>query len=120
MIIDPIAAPLLRFITEELPVHDDPAAPLFPRSHENVQRLGRVESLSRQFHELLVKARLLAPQQRQAKEEGSKRRTVHTLSFHSLRHTITSLSEKCRRKQCHRHGRRRPSIDRHIDALHDY
>ena len=76
----PIAAPLRRFITEELPAHDDPAAPLFPRAHENVQRLGRVGSLSRQFHDLLVKARLVAPEGNHAKEEGSKRRTVHALA----------------------------------------
>jgi integrase len=86
----PIAAPLLRFITEKLPAHDDPTAPLFPRAYENVERLGRVGSLSRQFHDLLVKARLVAPEGH-AKEEGSKRRTVHALSFHSLRHTMTSL-----------------------------
>ena len=30
----PIAAPLLRFIAEELPAPDDPVAPLFPRAHE--------------------------------------------------------------------------------------
>jgi hypothetical protein len=86
-----IAAPLLRFITEELPVHDDPTAPLFPRAYENVQRLGRVGSLSRQFHELLVRAGLVTPEERHAKEEGTKRRIVHTLSFHSLRHTTTSM-----------------------------
>jgi integrase len=87
----PIAAPLLRFITEEPPAPEDHAAPLFPRAHENVQRLGRVGSLSRQFHELLVRAGLVAPEERHTKEEGSKRRTVHALSFHSLRHTMTSL-----------------------------
>jgi integrase len=87
----PIAAPLLRFITDELPVHDDPNAPLFPRAHENVQRLIRVGSLSRQFHELLVRAGLVAPEERHAKVEGSKRRIVHALSFHSLRHTMTSM-----------------------------
>jgi integrase len=87
----PIATPLLRFMTEELPVHDDPAAPLFPRAHESVQRLRRVGSLSRQFHELLVRAGLVAPEECDAKEEGSKRRIVHALSFHSLRHTMTSI-----------------------------
>ena len=87
----PIAAPLLRFITEELPVPDDPVAPLFPRAHENVQRLRRVGSLSRQFHELLVRAGLVEPEEHHAKREGSKRRTVHALSFHSLRHTTTSI-----------------------------
>ena len=92
----PIAGALLRFITEELPAHDDPAAPLFPRSYENVQRLGRVGSLSRQFHALLESSGLvphLARQSKSTEASGvvSKRRTVHPLSFHALRHTTTSI-----------------------------
>ena len=89
----PIASPLLRYITEELPTQDDPAAPLFPRAYENVQRLGRVGSLSRQFHDLLASAGLVksGSANREAGEEESVRRTVHPLSFHSLRHTATSF-----------------------------
>jgi integrase len=88
----PIADPLLRYITEELETPEDPAAPLFPRAHENVQRLGRVGSLSRQFHDLLASAGLVKSESasREAGEE-SKRRIVHPLSFHSLRHTATSF-----------------------------
>jgi integrase len=93
MQIIPIAGALLRYITDELQTPDDPAAPLFPRAYENVQRLGRVGSLSRQFHDLLISAGLTAPQSasRQAGEEESVRRMVHPLSFHSLRHTATSF-----------------------------
>ena len=39
----------------------------------------------------LVRAGLVAPEELHAKEEGYKRRTVHALSFHSLRHTMTSI-----------------------------
>ena len=65
----PIAAPLLRFITEQRPVLGDPARRFFPRAHENVQRLRRVGSLSRQFHDLLVRAGLVAPEECHAKEK---------------------------------------------------
>jgi integrase len=87
----PISPALLRYITEELETPDNPAAPLFPRAYENVQRLGRVGSLSRQFHELLASAGLVAPESGKPGERESKRRTVHPLSFHSLRHTATSF-----------------------------
>jgi integrase len=91
----PIAPPLLRHLAEELPTPEDPSAPLFPRAYDNVQRLGRVGSLSRQFHKLLASAGLVPPEQSQPKNSGEaiglKRRTVHPLSFHSLRHTTTSV-----------------------------
>jgi integrase len=90
----PIAASLLRYTTEELETPDNPAAPLFPRAYENVQRLGRVGSLSRQFHELLASAGLVVSESakpRGKEGEESVRRTVHPLSFHSLRHTATSF-----------------------------
>jgi integrase len=91
----PIAPPLLRYMAEELPTPEDPSAPLFPRAYDNVQRLGRVGSLSRQFHKLLAGAGLVPPEQPQPKNGdkavGLKRRTVHPLSFHSLRHTMTSV-----------------------------
>jgi integrase len=89
----PIAAPLLKYITEELPAPDDPGAPLFPRAYANLLRLGRVASLSREFHSLLAAAGLVPPEgpHRKTNPEGSKRRRVHPLSFHSLRHTATSL-----------------------------
>lgn len=89
----PIAKPLLRYITEELAIPDDPRAPLFPRAYENVQRFGRVGNLSRQFHELLVNAGLVTAQSASRDEgnEESVRRTVHPLSFHSLRHSTTSF-----------------------------
>jgi integrase len=91
----PIAPPLLRYITEELVMPEDPAAALFPRAFENVQRLGRVGSLSRQFHTLLANAGLVPPEGPHAKnsdcDPATRRRTVHPVSFHSLRHTMTSV-----------------------------
>jgi integrase len=89
----PIAAPLARYMTEELSASDDPGAPLFPRAYENAHRLGRVSSLSRQFHDLLISAGLAKPHGKsgEAGEEKSLRRIVHPLSFHSLRHTATSF-----------------------------
>jgi len=95
----PIAPPLFRYITEELSAPEDPSAPLFPRAYENVERLGRVGSLSRQFHALLANAGLVPPERAEPKngdsEGATKRRTVHPLSFHSLRHTMTSVLKNC-------------------------
>jgi integrase len=89
----PLADPLTRYITEELAISEDPAAPLFPRAYEIAHRLGQVSSLSRQFHDLLVSAGLSTPHgfSREAGEGKSLRRTVNPLSFHSLRHTATSF-----------------------------
>jgi integrase len=90
----PIAGPLLRYITEELQTpDDDPKAPLFPRAFASALRVGRVSSLSRQFHDLLASAGLVPSHNTsgEAGEEKSLRRTVNALSFHSLRHTATSF-----------------------------
>jgi len=92
----PICSPLMHFITDELPAGENLAAPVFPRAYESVNRLGRVGSLSRQFHDLLASAGLVPAHVRRSKDQSepaheSKRRVVHELSFHALRHTATSL-----------------------------
>ena len=91
----PIASPLLKYITEELSASDDPAAPLFPRAYQSARRLGRVSTLSRQFHDLLASVGLAAPHRANGEQVGeektTERRKVHPLSFHSLRHTMTSF-----------------------------
>jgi len=88
----PIAAPLLAHI-ETLPVSDDPKAPIHPKAAALATVNG--STLSRQFGELLASLGLReASANHEAKEEGkgrAARRGKSELSFHSLRHTATSL-----------------------------
>jgi integrase len=89
----PIAPPL-RAEIEKLPVGDDPHQPLHPRAFASVEKSGGVKTLSRQFHELLADAGLATPKAHRRSEVAPGRdgpRELSQLSFHSLRHTATSL-----------------------------
>lgn len=86
----PICSPLLTHI-ETLPAGDNPKAPLFPRMANS----AKGSTLSRQFGELLSAAGL-TPKRKHVAEETEKkgrdsRRALSEISFHSLRHTATSL-----------------------------
>lgn len=83
----PLAAPLRAHI-DTLPAGDDPRAALHPIAAATIQRTGRSGILSKSFAELLTAAGLRTGTA--TKEEGNAR-TKHELSFHSLRHTATSL-----------------------------
>lgn len=89
----PIAKALLP-VLEELPASDNPQAPLFPSAFPLGSRPGGTSALSQQFHELLVAAGLAIPRPPKHKSQGIGRDGVHKrseISFHSLRHTATSL-----------------------------
>ena len=89
----PIAKPLRVFI-EELPAGDNPRAPLFPSLYPLATRAGGTSPLSQQFHELLVDANFADPRPPKNKSTGKGRsapRERSEISFHSLRHTATSL-----------------------------
>jgi len=89
----PIARPL-RAQIEKLPAGDDPYEPLHPRAFASVTKSGAVKTLSRQFYELLADAGLTMPKAHRRSEEAPGRegpREMSPLSFHSLRHTATSL-----------------------------
>jgi integrase len=83
----PLARPLLAHL-ESLDAGDDPKAPLCPSMFGK-----RVSWLSGQFHDLMATAGLVQPRGDHQKKlaEGSRRRRLSTVSFHSLRHTATSL-----------------------------
>lgn len=88
----PLAAPLRRHIEEHLLASDDPKAPLFPKVFADVNATGDVRRLSAAFYELLVSAGLATERARANNGRGrSVRRETSELSFHSLRHTATSL-----------------------------
>lgn len=82
----PLAKPLLKHL-EGIAGSDVPDAPLCP------SLVGNGPSwLSNQFYDLMTKAKLVPARTHQKAKEGrDKRRTLHALSFHALRHTATSL-----------------------------
>jgi len=89
----PLAPPLRKHI-ETLPAGDNPSQPLHPRAFQSVEKSQKVGTLSRQFYELMVKADM-APVKKHRLSENSVgrngRRQHSQISFHSLRHTATSL-----------------------------
>jgi integrase len=91
VLIIPMADALVRHI-EALPTHDDPHAPVHPRAWGVMERQKQSANLSNQFADLLAQAglRTYSPHRSQDKGRGA-RRTPNALSFHSLRHTATSL-----------------------------
>ena len=89
----PIAPPL-RAQIEKLPAGDDPHQPLHPRAFASVKKSGGVKTLSRQFYELLTDTGLTTPKTHHRSDNAPGRdgpRELSSISFHSLRHTATSL-----------------------------
>lgn len=88
----PLAKPLQDYF-EELPSADDGAAYVFPKTAKAAEK--RVGTVSNRFRDLLVEAGLAEPRGHEAREKGatgrSGKRETSELSFHSLRHSATSL-----------------------------
>jgi integrase len=84
----PLAKPLLSYV-ETIPAGDATDTPLFPRIYEMTKQAGK---LSNQFHDILVSAGLAIKTTHKATGKGhSGKRLQNAVSFHSLRHTATSL-----------------------------
>ncbi len=82
----PIAKPLRQWI-EDLEATDDPKQPLFPASAKCT-----ASALSKQFYGVLEAAALVPKRDRDTVGTGRDvRRDYSEVSFHSLRHTATSL-----------------------------
>jgi integrase len=87
----PIAPPLLRYV-ESLPSSDKPDAPLFPRIYATAQRHKHAGNLSNEFFNILVAAGMAKKKTHKATGKGrAAKREQNEVSFHSLRHTATSL-----------------------------
>ena len=89
----PLAPPLLSWIKKQKKPKDL-NAPLFPETFADFDRTGRVSIISNRFAALMAQANLVPKPSRRKKIEGQGRtgkRTMSELSFHSLRHTATSL-----------------------------
>jgi integrase len=82
----PIAESLASHIAQ-LPVSDNPTAPVHPKAFSILQRRGKVAALSKHFAELLAAAGLREP----GNAATGGRKSTNPLSFHSLRHTAVSL-----------------------------
>lgn len=83
----PLAKPLRAWLQERDNIIRLPKAPLFPTLH------GKKSSwLSNQFYELMTTAVLVLKRDHQSRNKGrDQRRRLQDISFHSLRHTATSL-----------------------------
>jgi integrase len=90
----PLPEPLREHILS-LAISDDPNAPLHPHAFDLVTRHGRVSPLSGEFAQLLVATGLRRDAIAKSRGVGrSARRRKEALSFHSLRHSAsTVLSE---------------------------
>ena len=89
----PLAPPLRRHI-EMLPAGENPSQPLHPTAFKSVEKAQRVGTLSRQFDELMARAGLAVAKKHQKSTDcdgRNGRRKISVISFHSLRHTATSL-----------------------------
>lgn len=89
----PLAHPLMAYLLE-LEAGDDPKAPLFPEACKIATSGGSTSALSQQFHDVLVSAGLAQGRPENNKGRGVGRsapRERSEISFHSLRHTATSL-----------------------------
>lgn len=89
----PIPPPLLKHI-KGLPKPDHGQVPLHARSEEIVNAQGKVGALSNQFHDIMSSAGIVEKKTHKKKKEipeGKAQRAGSRVSFHSLRHTTTSL-----------------------------
>jgi len=87
----PLASPLMAYV-QTMPAGDDPAAPLFPDAYALACKKFGIGRLSHQFYAVLVAAGMARERSKQVTGKGhAQRRAVSEISFHSLRHTATSL-----------------------------
>lgn len=89
----PLASPVLAHL-RTMQAGDDPSAPLFPEACAIASKEGSDSRLSQQFHGILVSAGLASARLPNRMSKGIGRsapRELSDISFHSLRHTATSL-----------------------------
>ena len=87
----PLASPLLAYL-QTIPAGDEPSASLLPDAHILATKEGSDGRLSQQFYAVLVAAGMAKERTKEETGKGhSQRRTVSEISFHSRRHTATSL-----------------------------
>ena len=88
----PLAQPIIDFLGL-MHADDNPKAHLFPECATVIATKGRASMLSAQFYEIMAAAGLakVRENKQRSKQGRSAKRETNELSFHSLRHTATSL-----------------------------
>ena len=88
----PICAPLKQHILSLAAPGEDPHTPLHPRACETIRKQGYASNVSRWFGELLAQAGLRTVSDHRGRGIArSSRRKRQELSFHSLRHSATTI-----------------------------
>jgi len=90
----PLATPLREWLQPRLSFGTVADEPLFPTLLSRVERSGQVGALSNLFYELMASLGMVPARSHVKKGDGegrAGRRAPSGLSFHSLRHTATSL-----------------------------
>ena len=88
----PIAAPLWEFIIKKMRGPRAPTTPLFPSSYPIAIKNTPDSRLSQRFQAILARAGLAEARTKDSTGKGrDTTRSVSPLSFHSLRHTATSM-----------------------------
>ena len=89
----PIASTLAGYLAG-LPKPDDPAEPIFPDAFKTAASASGISALSQQFYDILVAAGMAEKRLDKNHSLGKGRsapRARNEITFHSLRHTATSL-----------------------------
>jgi integrase len=87
----PLAKPIVDYLGN-LTLGDTPDQPIFPEIYAARQRSQYGGTLSNQFYQILVSAGLAKKRTHESLDKGrGSKRKLNELSFHSLRHTATSL-----------------------------
>ncbi len=92
----PLAKPVVGWLSESERPSEDMDAPLFPKLFGSVERTGKVAWVSNAFYDVMVGASIVPSRSHQKDEQAEGRvgrRRQSELSFHSLRHTATSLMQ---------------------------
>ncbi|MCB1100044.1 MAG: site-specific integrase [Verrucomicrobiae bacterium] len=91
LMVIPLAPPLLEFL-KEVSLPKDPNDPIHPESHAVLAAGKKTSTLSGRFIRILAAAGLREKKDHNSTGKGrSAQRTSNPLSFHSLRHTATTL-----------------------------
>lgn len=86
----PLAIPLLTQLASVSAL--ERLGPVHPRAAAKLARLGKTSCLSLEFHRLLVRTKILPPRDHErVNEAGISRHRRCEVSFHSFRHTATSM-----------------------------
>lgn len=90
----PLAKPLRQWLNQRPKSIAPGEHPIFPSLSSHLEKTGRVGPLSNQFFDLMASIGLVPARSHRKRVDGAGRngrRTSSGLSFHSLRHTATSL-----------------------------